>query len=51
MLSGRYDSRIADDSDYQYIGPEQKFIDGGTVCDWCINDMIYNDELVYLTGS
>jgi hypothetical protein len=50
MLSGWYGSSY-DDSDYQFIGSDEKFIDDGIVCDWCINDMIYHDELVYLTGS
>ena len=50
MLSGWYGSAY-DDSDYQFIGSDEKFIDGGLVCDWCINDMIYHGELVYLTGS
>ena len=51
MLSGWYGSRIADDQDYQYIGPDEKYVENGIVCDWCINDMIYNGDLVYLTGS
>ena len=51
MLSGWYGSRIADDQDYQYIGPDEKYVEDGLVCDWCINDMIYNGDLVYLAGS
>jgi len=51
MLSGGYGSSIADDQDYQFVGPDDKFKEGELVCDWCINDMIYSGELVYLTGS
>jgi len=49
MLSGGYGSFIADNQFYQYIGSDDKFKEDKKVCDWCINDMIYNGELVYVT--
>ena len=51
MLSGGYGSYIADDQDYQVVGADVKFVDGATVCDWCINDMIYSGDIVWFTGS
>ena len=47
MLTGGYGSNIADDCTYFYCGLEETFKDGGVVCDWCLNDMIYKDELIY----
>ena len=46
MLSGWYGSAMADCVDYLYVGPEEKFIDDGCVCDWCINDMVRAEELI-----
>jgi hypothetical protein len=51
MLSGSYGSYMADDQDYQVVGANVKFVDGASVCDWCINDMIYSGDIVWLTGS
>ena len=30
---------------------DDKFKENGIVCDWCINDMRYNGELIYFSGS
>jgi hypothetical protein len=46
MLSVWYGSAMADCVDYLYVGPEEKFIDDGRVCDWCINDMVRIEELI-----
>ena len=51
MLSGGYGSCMADNQDYFYCGPEEKFQDGGCVCDWCINDMVLSGELYRFSGS
>jgi len=51
MLSGGYGSCRADNQDYVYCGPEEKFQDDGRVCDWCINDMVLSGEMYHFSGS
>ena len=50
-LAGSFGSVITDDQQYQFIGSNAKFIVDGLVCDWCINNMIFNGELHWLCGS
>jgi hypothetical protein len=44
MVTGGYGS-CYDCGYLQYLGPDENFCQGKNICDWCIHDLIYKNEL------